>query len=176
MLPTRLQDLHELEDKRKSLKQLKTHCDKLMIRWYFKGTMQLAWNKTEMWSLSFSSLPASFLLFCVFFVKLLLFAHCADIKKKISTILYYLGMLLRNIELLRTPNNSISRKRGLRSCHTSFLADDFSSYCKESSALTFPEKTGLFKSWKDKKQRFSLSETWLQEPKEPGLNTCSVPP
>lgn len=108
MLPVRLQDLHELEDRRKSLKQLKIHCDKQ------SGDIskeQCGLHGIKQRCEAYLS-PASFLLFRVFFVKLLSFAHCADTKKKIPTIFHYLGMLLRDIELLRTPSNSISRNPG----------------------------------------------------------------
>lgn len=132
-----------------------------MIRWYFKGTIRLAWNKLKIWNLSFSSLPVRFLLFHVLFVKLLVFAHCVDTKKQISSIFHYLGMSLRNMELLRTPSNRISRKLGSRKLpHLHACKDLFSSYCEVFGGLMFQDQ--LIQELERKKRKdsaFSPSAT-----------------
>lgn len=142
-----------------------------MIRWYFKGTLWLTWNKSKIWNLPFSSLPVSFFLFCVLFVKLLV-----GTEKEISNIFHYLGMSLRNMDLLRTPSNRISRKLGSKklphfhSCKL-FFHLLWSIWCTDVS-----RKDWLIQELERKKAKVLHSvHQWLAEPNGPELNTCSMP-
>lgn len=109
-------------------------------------------------------------------MKLLVFALCVDTKKQISNTSHYLRMSLRNMELLRTPTNRISRKLGSKKLPHAFLQTTFPSpgkylvifhwYFKKSLA---DSRTGEGKS---KGSAFGTSVT--RRSKGTRIKTCSA--